>query len=106
MFIWNSPHQGITFLFLFLFLRKKIEVGALLNTNSLTETKTGTLKQKTDNINKGDHYNDTYQPISLIYESNPDNAVFVRAAPAPTASAAATAAASTIVPDAHIPPPG
>ena len=45
----------------------------------------------------------TNLPVSLKNEATPDAAVFPRATPAPN-SGAATAAASAIVPDAHIAP--
>ena len=48
---------------------------------------------------------DTDRPFNLNNEANPDTAIFSGAAPDPTATVAA-AAASTIVPNAHITPSG
>ena len=52
------------------------------------------------------HNDATDQPVSLNNEETPGATVFSVTAPAPTAGAAAGAVASTIVPDAHIPPSG
>ena len=65
-------------------------------------------------MNNDDCNNATNQPVSLNNKYNPYTAVFDIASPAPTYGAIATAAvdatvaaaASTIVPDAHIPPSG
>ena len=47
----------------------------------------------------------TNRPVSLKNETTPDTAIFSVFTPTPTSSTAVVAA-STIVPDAHIPPSG
>ena len=82
----------------FLVFEKYIfEADASLNVNTLRETKNENVKIKTNNMNNGANV----QPISLKNEANPDATFLVGATPVPTAGAA-----STIIPDAHIPPSG
>ena len=61
-----------------------------------------TLKLKTNDMNHDARDDDTDRPIAFNNESIPDNAVFAGAALTRTTAGAA----SIIVIDAHIPPPG
>ena len=65
--------------------------------------KNGSAKIKTNRLNDDACNNAINWPVSLNNEATPYNAVFSGAAPTSTS---ATDVASTIVPDAHIPPSG
>ena len=76
------------------------EVDALINANTLMETKNSKVKIKINNMNDDSSNEATNQPISLNNEATPYAVVSERAALASTAIAAAsTATTFTIVPE-------